>query len=66
MPMKLKDILKPKPKTSEQIKNDEEYYEYGHPNFSPGLNFDDCMTICSFDREDMLKKIKTLNELDEE
>lgn len=63
--MKIKDIVS-KPKTAAQIKKDEDYAEYGHASFIPSLNFDDCMSICSFDQQDMHKKIKTLNELDEE
>lgn len=62
--MKIKDIVN-KPKTAEQIKKDENYAEYGNATFTPSLNFDDCMTICSFDQEDLRKKIKSLNELDE-
>ena len=63
--MKIKDIIS-KPKTAEQIKNDEDYHEYDHTNFVPGLSFDDCMTISSFDEKDVRKKIKSLSELDEE
>ena len=63
--MKIKDIVA-KPKTAEQIKKDEDYAEYGHATFSPGLNFDDCMTISSFDQEEMRKKVRSLNELDED
>jgi hypothetical protein len=61
--MKIKDITN-KPRTEQQIKNDQEYHEY--PTFAPALNFDDSMTLCSFDQEDMKKKIRSLNDLDED
>lgn len=46
---KLKEILKPKPKTEDQLKSDRDYEEYGHSFFSPASFFDDVMTICSSD-----------------
>lgn len=61
--MKIKDITN-KPRTEQQIKNDQEYHEY--PMLAPVLNFDDSMTLCSFDQEDMRKKIRSLNDLDED
>lgn len=61
--MYIKDIINKK-RTQENINKENDYHEYGH--IIPKLNFDDCMSIGSFDTEDIRKKIKALNELDEE